>query len=248
MSRCKYTILVSLTLVMMLLSFPVESFAYSYYGEDSYYNNNSSYCDHDWETTYVRIATPAQEGLIEYRCSYCGLTEYEEYDWTYEALDIDSGLYKSYDVIWHSTVYPSSKAIKLKLKNAFKGSEIRVKIGKKTYTKKVGNKKKYTIKIKNPKLGNRVSIKVYYKGSAIGYSYWYDNDDGEYVYEEDEIVYYAKNIRKGMTKKQVKCTYYWGEPSDTASSSGGWSYWYYDDGSYIYFKGGRVYYWYDAAD
>ena len=51
-------------------------------------------------------------------------------------------------------------------------------------------------------------------------------------------------IRKGMTKKQVKYT--WGPPDRKASSSGGWSYWYWDDGSYVDFKHGKVKYWYDA--
>ena len=57
-------------------------------------------------------------------------------------------------------------------------------------------------------------------------------------------MYYAKKIAKGYTKKQVKWTDYWGSPDDTGSSSGGWSYWYYDDGSYVVFKHGRVRDWY----
>lgn len=63
-------------------------------------------------------------------------------------------------------------------------------------------------------------------------------------------ILYAKNMKIGMTKKQLKCTYrflnHWGNPSSTAASSGGWSYWYYDDGSYIIFRYGKVKGWYDV--
>lgn len=51
-------------------------------------------------------------------------------------------------------------------------------------------------------------------------------------------------IAEDFTKNQVKWTDNWGSPDSSASESGGWSYWYYDDGSYIGFKNGRVRYWY----
>ena len=80
---------------------------------------------------------------------------------------------------------------------------------------------------------------------AVGYGTCYIYAKGGKWKDKTKVVSSYRNIRKGMTKAQVKRTY-WGSPDDTASGSGGWSYWYYDDGSYIGFKNGRVSYWYDT--
>lgn len=213
-----------------------DYYDYSDYSYDSCYHNYDSYC--------VRPATYGGTGVERHVCMNCGDTYDTTFPWTLNTPD--SEYHVSYNVIYHSIVYPKSKSITVKLHNGIKGSVVKVKIGKKTYKKKVGNSKKLKIKLKKrPKYGQKVSIKVYYRGQVIGENYYYY--DGAYELEDDEIVYYAKKIRRGMTKKQVKCTLYWGGPDDTASASGGWSYWYYDDGSYIGFKRGRVRYWYDAA-
>ena len=50
----------------------------------------------------------------------------------------------------------------------------------------------------------------------------------------------------GMTQKQVRYT--WGAPSSTSSSSYGFTYWNWDDGSMVSFRNGVVDYWFDAAN
>ena len=222
--------------LIMILSLSAAAFAYSSYCPESYDG------DHSWapleNAKVIRMATPKKKGIAEKDCMLCGEVKRVKYKWSYEALDVDTGLYKSYDVIRHTPIYYYSDKVKIKLNNALKGSIVKIKIGKKTYKKKVGKKKNLTIKIKSPKMGSKVSIKVYYKGKVIGHSYT------DYEYDEDEIVYYGKKIKIGQTKKQVKCLSNWGRPDDTGSSSGGWSYWYYDDGSYVAFRYGRVNSWY----
>lgn len=133
--------------------------------------------------------------------------------------------------------YAKSRYVKGYIRGAFKGEKIKVKIGSKTYTAKVkrtAGKYKFKIRIGKHTPGQTVKIQLCSKTGDVMYTYTGD-------------LYYAKDIGKGYTKKQVKWTYYWGSPDDTASSSDGWSYWYYDDGSYIGFKNGKVKYWYDAA-
>ena len=113
-----------------------------------------------------------------------------------------------------------------------KGSVLKVKVGKKTYTKKIKNyKKKIKIKIKKAKYGSKINIQLIYNGKVVGRS-------------ETDYVWYAKKLRRGMTKKQAKYT--WGWPEDTDSASGGWSFWYYGDGSSITFRHGKVNSWYDT--
>ena len=248
--------------VAFVLSFssPLYSYAYDDYYRYTYVDSNYHYDPygnlerHYWddpdydEEEYdevTKMATIGSDGECIEHCFLCGGSRTINYTWSRDVPLSDYN--KSYNVTDHSTVYRTSKSITVWLDNAKKGSIVKVKIGKKTYKKKVGTKTKIKINIKNPTYGSKVSIKVYYKGDLIGKTYWWDDDEDDYELEEDEIVYYAKNIKTGMTKKQVRCTYYWGGPSDTASASGGWSYWNYDDGSYIGFKNGRVKYWYDAA-
>ena len=230
--------MIVIAVFVFISAVPLSASAYDPY--DSY---DSCY-SHYYESYCVQPATYWSNGIERNVCYYCGDTYDTYFPWTLNSPDSD--YHVSYNVINHSIVYPKSKSITVKLDNIIRGSVVKVKIGKKTYKKKVTSSRKVKIKIKKrPKIGQKVTIRVYYKGHVIGESYY--DDDGSYEFEDDEIVYYAKNIRRGMTKKQVKCLYYWGPPSDTASSSGGWSYWYYDDDSYIGFKNGRVRYWYDAA-
>ena len=137
-----------------------------------------------------------------------------------------------------SNIYTKKGYVKGYIKGAFKGEKIKVKIGKKTYTTTVKKTaKKYPFKINIGRHSPGITIKILLTSQFGDTIYTYTNWH----------TYYAPKIKKGYTKKQVKNTKYWGSPDDTASSSGGWSYWYYDDGSYIGFKNGRVRYWYDAA-
>ena len=137
-----------------------------------------------------------------------------------------------------SDIYAKNGYVKGYIKGAFKGEIIKVKIGNKTYKKtikKTSKKYSYKIKVKKLSLGKKVTVLLCSKFGEVIYT-CYNN-----------YVYFTKGIGKGYTKNQVKWTSNWGSPDDTASASGGWSYWYYDDGSYIGFKNGKVKYWYNAA-
>lgn len=131
-------------------------------------------------------------------------------------------------------IYSSKTSVKVTAYNVHAGDKLVLKIGKKKYTKKIkknASKKTIKFKIKKTSPGKTVTLKLY-------------NKYGQLLDEDDDIIYYAKNIKMGMTKKQVEYLVYWGYPDDTSKSSGGWTYWYYDDGSCVGFKNGRVRYYY----
>ncbi len=131
-----------------------------------------------------------------------------------------------------------SKKILIEVTNPIKGAILKVKIGKKTFKKRLTNTKHHVrVKIKKPEYGKKIKVHLYYKGERI---------DGEIDYIYD-VVYYAKKIRKGMTTKQAKYTIDWYYPHDTYSYSNGYTYWWYDGGSYIVFKNGRVKRWRDVS-
>ena len=121
--------------------------------------------------------------------------------------------------------------------NVIKGEQIVVKVDGKKYTKTIkkdASKIKFSIYIGRHDYGKKINVGIVQPLYKSKYSFWrYD------------IIWYAKAVKVGMTQKQVRCT--WGDPSDTSTASGGWAFWYWDDGSYVHFKNGRVYSWYDAA-
>ena len=139
-----------------------------------------------------------------------------------------------------STIYANTTRVKCTLKNVKKGDVFKLKIGKKVYKKKIKkNKKTYTfkLKIKAPKkFGTTVYASLKSKGKT---RYFYEDEN------DFPIVYSCNKIKKGYTKKQVEYSKYWGYSNDRASTSNGWSYWYYGS-SYIAFLNGRVNYWYDS--
>lgn len=180
----------------------------------------------------VRLATLKGKGIERNYC-VCGYAWDEYFPWQYDGYGC-----ASYDIVGISPVYKKSKSVTIRLKNSIKGSVLKVKIGKKTYKANTKGKKTIKLKIKKTAYGSIITPRLYYKGRLIGKD----------VSDDWDCVLYAKDIKKGMKKKQVKYTYYWGSPDDTASASGGWSYWYYDDGSYIAFKKGKVKHWYNAAN
>ena len=175
---------------------------------------------------YAALKTPGKE---QDYCRNCGQTVVRTVKWTRNG---NSSL--NYDVKDYTPIYRYSKRVTVKLKRAQPGSVVKLKIGKKTYSKKVHSKKSVKIKIKKPKYGKEVTVWVTYKGKLIGVD---DSDNYPHVW-------YGKKIKRGMTKKQVKYT--WGSPDNKGSSSGGWSYWYWNDGSYVAFKRGKVKDWYRA--
>ncbi len=104
----------------------------------------------------------------------------------------------------------------------------------------------YSGKVKYWSSNNRVArVSKSGKVKAVGYGTCYIYAKGGRWKDRTKVISSYRSIRKGMTKAQVKRSY-WGPPDDTASSSGGYSYWYYEDGSYIVFKHGKVSYWYNA--
>ena len=137
-----------------------------------------------------------------------------------------------------TVLYRSSKSMKVVLDNPARGAVVKVKIGKKTYSKKINsNSRTVKFKIKKPKYGKAISVKVYYGNKLIGTDRFCDTPGH---------VLYAKKLRKGMTKKQVKYTLNWGPAYYKGKHSSGWTRWGYLDGSYIYFKNGKVKKWYRA--
>ncbi len=195
---------------------------------------------HRWDSSdesCVRKATLFKKGIIESNCADCYQTMKKNVSWKR-----GSSYSASYKITYFSNIYRNSKSVTVKIANPAKGAVLKVKIGKKTYKKKItNNKKKIKVKIKKPKkYAQKFTIKLYYKGKLIGVPDSYLIDD----IETFDRVLYGKKIKKGMSKKQVRYLYDWGEPRDTASSSGGYTYWYYWSSKYVIFKNGKVKYWY----
>ena len=191
---------------------------------------------HKWKfSEVIKKATPTSEGKVEDYCTDCRTTRERKVSFG------DKDASTDYEVVTFSPIFRTSKSVTVKLNRPLKGGTVQVKIGKKTYKSKIkNNSKKIKVKIKNPKMGQKVTVQLLYKNKVLYSGIGEDNDD-------DNWVYYAKKIKKGMTMKQVKYTYEWGPTDDTASSSGGWKFWHYDDYSSVSFKNGRVVSWYDAA-
>ena len=223
-----------LIIVLIITLMPVFSFA-----------DSGEHCSHMYMSDVVRKASLDEVGIERHTCQWCGESYDTTFSWTLDGPD--SYYYQSYNIVDYTLVYPKSKSVTVWLDNVKPGSVVKIKIGKKTYKKTTWGKGKIKFKIKKPKkYGKKVTMRVYYRGALIGRSYYYYDDDGYYL-EDPEIVYYADRIKRGMTKKQVRCLSEWGSPSDTAKASGGRSYYYYDDGSVVLFKKGKVKAWYDAA-
>ena len=183
---------------------------------------------HIWSTPWcIQSATATVPGLMRYACTVCFATKDVSFPYT-PGGDYCSDYLISDDI---SPVYGTSKSVTIKLNAPLKGGVIQLKFGKKTYKKKITNNgTKIKIKLKKkPKWGTKFSVKLTYNGKVL--------------YSGKQPVLYAKKIRAGMTKKQAKYTYMWGSPQRTGGSSGGWTYWYYEDGSYIGFKNGKVKFW-----
>ena len=184
---------------------------------------------HNWSFyRAVQEATPTTPGIGEFKCYTCGATTNKQILYGSGFGDAD------YDV-YISSVFSNSKSITVRISHPLKGGTLQVKIGKKTYKKKIkNNSTKIKIKLKKkPKWGQKITAKFSYNGKVVG--------------SETDYVYFSKKIRKGMTQKQVAYTVGWGDNDCTvSSSSGGWKFWHYEDGSMVAFKGGKVKYWYNA--
>ena len=207
------------------------------------YNQQCKYCsnycfpdveNHDWKAKTLKKATLSKKAKLQYYCTECGAKKSNIF---YKKWKKGTKYSLKYGIKSHSDVYSNTTKLRVKLLRPSKGTVVKVKIGKKVYKKKVKrNSRKVVIKIKPPiKFGFKMSIKLLYKGKVVGGDYCYDGD----------VIWYSTKVKTGMTKRQVRYT--WGKPRRKTSSSGGWSYWYYGDGSFVYFQYGRVRSWYNAA-
>ena len=187
---------------------------------------------HDFKEKVIKLATPKAKGKLKLTCWDCNYTTTKSIPWRFGHYDC-----QTYNVLGSSPVYGYSNSITVKLERVLKGSVLKVKIGNKTYKKKLNNtKKKVTIPIKSHPVGSKITFKVVYKNKVIGKK---ESTGKTYVY-------YTDRMRTGLTTQQVRYTYGWGSPSGSGSVAGV-LYWYYSDGSYIVFRNGVVNSWYDAA-
>lgn len=201
------------------------------------HNNLTSYMDSEPEKI------DSKYHRTEYICDDCGGLIYrkekhimkwykEDGSWCYGCKACYYDEFSAY--LDYTVAYKNKKYVKVYLDGSvYKGDTLKVKIGKKTYKKKIkksANCPMYKLKIKKPKKNSKIKVYMYHKGKRLSFGY--------------EYVMTSYNPKKGMSKWQVKNYTMWGSPDDTMSSSNGYSYWYWDDGSYIVFKKGKVKYWY----
>lgn len=252
--------------------------SYNWYADDYYsfwiggveYDPDYEYYDSD-DMLYMKkvsLKCKSQKGNVKYQFAF----KWEGGSWDYYNSGKDRSVYW-YDIPKNKTVYAkvraykvvgewtyygewsavtkestANKSIKAKayysssskyvqgtVKGAFKGEKVVVKVGKKTYTQKITKNGTFKFKIKVGKIkpGKKITYKLRTK---------FNQNIGTY----SDIAWYAKKVKVGMTKTQVRYT--WGTPSRKTSASGGWDLWYWGDGSYVYFKNGKVKYWYNGSN
>ena len=181
---------------------------------------------HEYVSMRTNRATPKKEATFTTSCKICGQTK-----------PTVSKVYKygtdysySYDVIKISPIYEreGTRDVTVKLERPWKGAIIKLKIGKKTYKKKLGNSKKVKFQIAPAKYKERISVTITYKGKTIG-KLWKDTAINK--------VQYARKIQLGMTESEVKKIY--GAPYSTGAAVGGYIYWFYK-GWTVTFQNGRV--------
>ena len=139
-----------------------------------------------------------------------------------------------------STVYRKSKYLVIRLKNVHKNDVITVKNGKTKYKKRIKkDAKKKTIKIKLKTI-KRAGSKI----SAV-----IKNKFKQRLIRKRSKIYYAANVKKGMSKRQCKLVPGWEHP-DEVYKSGRRTLWWYDDNgdgliidSYLEFYNGRLIDW-----
>ena len=177
----------------------------------------------------TKMATFNAKGKMKIYCNDCG-TYYKEQSISWKRGGFGC---QNYDITKHSTIYRTSKNITIYLKNPAKGAVVQVKVGKRTFKKKItSSAKKVTIPVKNLSYGVKARISVYYKNKLIG---------SDKCYYGDDVVYYARAVTTGMTPNQVRYTL--GKSYHISNSSYGYTTWYYSGGS-VTFKNGRVVRWF----
>ena len=150
-------------------------------------------------------------------------------------LTVKPGTPKIESVNW---IFKNTKNVKIKAKHVKKGDVIKLKIGKKTYTKKVTKDALETtvkIKIKKPGFyGKKYKLTLTRKGKDVA--------------KESEYVYLSDTVYVGYSKKKVKWLVDWNDPDkkNYSAYSEQWCYDWDGDGlhdAYLYFRNGKVSNW-----
>ena len=132
-------------------------------------------------------------------------------------------------------VYKNTKKVTVKATNVVKGDKIKLKIGKKTYTKKItktAQKASVKFKIKKPGFyGKKYNLTLIRKKKVVA--------------KERDYVYLSNNVHVGDTKKKVKWLTSWNDPvkKNKTAYTEQWCYDWDEDGyhdAYLYFRKGRV--------
>lgn len=141
---------------------------------------------------------------------------------------------ESYD--W---IYKNTKTVTVDATNVVKGDKITLKIGNKTYSKKItetAKKARVKIKIKSPGFyGKKAQLKLVRKGKTVA--------------KGSEYIYLSNIVKVGYTKKTVKWLTYWNKPVKKTSTAYSEMWWYdWDEDGYteasLTFRNGRVTNWY----
>lgn len=133
----------------------------------------------------------------------------------------------------NSNIYKSTKTVSCFVENAKKGDKVKVKIGNKSYTKKITKTKKYyTIKVK---------ISPGTAGASVTVTLTDRFGKKKDCYKD--IVYIGDEIYKGMSEKNALLTT-WGKPVRKNDYGLGFEQWVFESGKttmYVYVKAGVVY-------
>ena len=138
---------------------------------------------------------------------------------------------KSANLEIYKYVYKSSKYAYVECSNVSAGDMIKIKIGGKTYKKKIKQSKKL--------LKTKVYIGTHAAGTKISASLY--NSRGQKLDSYSDMVYFGNKLYVGMTSKQALLTT-WGKPVSKATYYG-IKEWVYRSGNqvvYVYISGGKV--------
>ncbi|NBH61850.1 hypothetical protein D1155_09330 [Anaerotruncus sp. 80] len=138
---------------------------------------------------------------------------------------------KSANLEIYKYVYKSSKYAYVECSNVSAGDMIKIKIGGKTYKKKINQSKKL--------LKTKVYIGTHAAGTKISASLY--NSRGQKLDSYSDMVYFGNKLYVGMTSKQALLTT-WGKPVSKATYYG-IKEWVYRSGNqvvYVYISGGKV--------
>ncbi len=203
---------------------------YVYYGDRTIYGSSYTnskitlyYGNKTYKTVsdsdgYFTFSVPVKKIGTKIKVKAESAKDYSDED--YEGVTyVNTKIYNNKPYCENDNFFQNQKSFKGLVKNAHRGDVVFVKIGKKTYKKKVKKdraKFKYSFKVKKKyKYGTKIKITVKnkYKQKLTSYS---------------DVVYYAKKPKKGMTMKQAKCMPGWTSPDRYENYDYG-TFWYYDD-------------------